>query len=73
MGEQVPYAYGHRITFFRELTDGETWRPHPNGNGIIVAHPERPPMWCRAENDTVIHGHLRPSHNTSSQERSEHA
>jgi hypothetical protein len=61
MAEKIPYAYGRNMTFFRELTEGETWRPHPSGNGIIVAHPERPPMWCRAENNALIQDYIGPS------------
>lgn len=38
------------ISFFRELTDGEDWTPHPSG-GIIVTHPDRAPIWCRTGKD----------------------
>jgi hypothetical protein len=34
--------------FLRELTDGETWAPHPV-NGIVICHPERAPLWCRMD------------------------
>jgi len=53
MGEKVHIwgdlaAFG--TEFFRELTEGEAWMPHPE-NGIIVTHPDRQPLWCRMEID----------------------
>ena len=54
MTEKVPYAYARNITFFRELTEGETWCVHPSGRGIIVAHPERLPLWCYAHEDGTV-------------------
>jgi hypothetical protein len=46
------FSQSGRIQFFRELTDGENWIPHPSGNGIIVAHPDRKPLWCRIDSET---------------------
>lgn len=37
--------------FFRELSDGESCLPHPSGNGLVICHPNRPPVWCRMEAD----------------------
>lgn len=54
MGEKVPYAFGHNMTFFRELTEGETWCTHPSGRGIVVAHPDREPRWCYAAEDGTV-------------------
>lgn len=47
----------HGGRFLRVLHDGETWHPHPL-RGIIIAHPDRPPLWVRIErglpHETVI-------------------
>lgn len=55
MGERI-HVWGNRNTngveFFRELTEGETWFPYPGGNGIIVCHPDRPPVWCHMDADS---------------------
>lgn len=51
---------GPDIKFFRDLFDGETWIVHPSGNGIVVAHPDRPPMWCRCEDDQYRQDFIAP-------------
>lgn len=37
------------MSFTRVLTDGETAILHPSGNGWIIAHPDRKPLWCYAD------------------------
>lgn len=51
-------AFG--VTLVREIFPGETCYPHPSGNGIIVAHPERKPMWCRMEIDAYRQEFIEP-------------
>jgi hypothetical protein len=48
---------GHQ--FFREMTEGERWAPHPV-SGIIVVHPDREPLWCRMEHGAFVQSWLEP-------------
>lgn len=56
----VPTRVQISLRFVRELGPGETWTTHPSG-GIIVAHPDRKPLWCReAEDGSYVQEWLEP-------------
>lgn len=59
--------------FVRELTEGETWRPHPDG-GVIILHPDRRPLWCRHEGGAYVQDWLDvlPPQDQPGQEQREH-
>lgn len=44
----------------REVTDGETWTWHPQG-GVIFAHPQRKPTWCRFVNGVYVETDIEPA------------
>jgi hypothetical protein len=47
--------------FLRELAKGETWCVHPSGNGIVIAHPERPLIWVRVDDGDVVEEVVQPA------------
>lgn len=57
MIERVPVG----THIFREIAKGETWCWAPGGNGIIVAHPDRKPLWCRIEDGCYKQDWLEPA------------
>lgn len=53
-------AYLPDVLWLRELKPGETWTVHPAG-GVIVAHPERPPVWCYRSGGVVVEEAIEPA------------
>lgn len=41
------------------LQDGDAWRWHPDG-GVVIAHPDREPVWIRVIGDKVASTVLKP-------------
>jgi hypothetical protein len=59
-------AYGSEIR--RRIEPGERWCLHPNGNGIIVCHQERAPIWCRFEAGKTVQTPIEfPEHMTATE------
>lgn len=40
--------------FLYELQPGDTFAVQPDGKGIIIANPERPPLWVRLDDDGTV-------------------
>lgn len=47
------------MKFVRNLEQGENLHPHPAG-GVIIAHPERPPVWCRVVDGLLVESVIEP-------------
>lgn len=43
------------------LQDGEAYHWHPQNDGVIITHPERPPLWIRLVDGLVVTRELRPA------------
>lgn len=46
--------------FVYRLQSGEDWALHPVV-GIVVVHPERPPIWVREEADRIVCTPIEPT------------
>jgi hypothetical protein len=47
--------------FLRALGPGELWAAHPSGDGIVIAHPERPMLWVHVIDGDVVEEVIQPA------------
>lgn len=59
MGEKVTVHRTPNFHWIYELQPGDTWAPHPAG-GVIVANPERKPLWCHVTDGYLVQEWLEP-------------